>query len=154
MQGSDTMEVYIIKKNNVFIPAYESDKEVANKINDGAILHCKIYKGHSVQQHKAVFALARTVLMNMPEHSKWGQAYKNSREKATYNFVKAMELELGFFEVMMKFDGTAYVVPSSLKYDMMDRETFNLLFQAYLDKCAELLGCDAEQLLLQSKENL
>lgn len=148
------MEVYIIKKGNYLIPAYDSDKEVINKVTDGSILHCRIWKGHSVQQHKAVFALARTVLMNMPEQSKWGQAYKNSHEKATYNFVKAMELELGFFDVKMKLDGTVYVVPSSLKYDMMDRETFNLLFQAYLEKCAEIIGCEPEQLLIQSKENL
>jgi len=40
------MEIYMIKKNSVFIPAYDSDREMANKINDGAILHCKIYKGH------------------------------------------------------------------------------------------------------------
>lgn len=148
------MEVYTIKKGNYLIPAYDSDKEVINKVADGAILHCRIYKGHSVQQHKAVFALARTVLMNMPEHSRWGQAYKNSREKATYNFVKAMELELGFIDVLMKLDGSPYVVPSSLKYDMMDRETFNLLFQAYIEKCADILGCEPEQILIQSKENL
>lgn len=148
------MEIFMIKKNNVFMPMYESDSTTARKLADGAIVCCRIYKSHSVQQHKAVFALARTVLMNMPEQSKWGMAYKNSREKAVYNFVKAMELELGFFDVMMKMDGTPYVMPSSLKYDMMDKETFHLLFQAYLDKCAEILGCEPEQLLVQSKENL
>lgn len=152
------MNIFVVKKGNTLIPAFPDDEERMNKFKDGEALSVRIKKAHSVRQHRAVFAIARTVLDNAPEDDSvlgvWGRWYKSNPEKTTYNFVKACEMQLGFFDIVVNKDGTFSTIPQSISYENMDKEEFNMFFNAYINHCAELLGVSPDELLDNYKEGI
>jgi len=143
-------EIFLVREGKALVSAFPDDMDIISKFKEGEIIRATLKKSHSPKQHRAVFALATTVLENAPEDDsflgKWGMLYKNSPEKTKYNFVKMCEVQLGYFDTIIKPDGTL-VIPMSLKYDEMDSIDFKMFFNAYLQLCAKLLGVEADDLL-------
>jgi len=142
--------IYLVKHGNTLEPAFPDDMAQINKYKDGEVVRANINRVHSPQQHKAVFAVARTTLMNAPEDDsllgEWGKLYAINRETTPYNFVKMCMVELGYYDILPTVNNYL-IIPRSLQYDEMDREDFNMFFDSYLDICAGLLKVDKKTLL-------
>jgi len=143
----------LCRKRNNTLEVIEKDSKY-DQISDNEILFIEYGKRHSWQQHKAVFAIAETVLMNMPPGSEWDRMYMANPNQAKYNFVKAVEWDLGYFELMPNVDGTWRREIKSIKMYEMEHDEFNEFFNKYLDYCAQLLNCRPEQLLELSNAGL
>jgi len=143
--------MYFVKRGNKLETAFPDDNERLGKYKDGEIIRAAIHKSHSPQQHKAVFAVARTVLMNAPEDDsvlgKWGALYQINQEDTVYNFIKMCMVELGYFDIVQRVNKEPLIMPRSLRYDEMDKEEFSLFFDSYLELCAKLLKIEKKQLL-------
>ncbi len=58
-------EVYLIKNlNGLFMPAYDSDKEICNKIKVGEAVKVKFSKPRNYEFHKKYFALLNLAYSN------------------------------------------------------------------------------------------
>lgn len=136
----------VCKKRDKTLEIIEADGKF-DKIENGEMLFVEYGRKHSWQQHKAVFAIAETVLMNMPDSSEWSRMYMINPNQARYNFVKAVEWDLGFFELMPNIDGTWRREAKSLKMHEMGHDEFNEFFKKYVDYCAKILQCEPEDLI-------
>ena len=149
--------IFMVKNGSALVPAFPDDEIKLKKIKDGEVVKVEVKLTHSPRQHRAVFALAKTVLMNAPHDDsplgKWGRLFMTAPEKTKYNFVKMCEVQLGYYDILIKPDGSSLIIPQSLSYDNMDRADFDMFFQGYLELCSKLLNVDTKDLIANYEED-
>lgn len=112
---------YVVRKNNVFYPASESDAEIARKFPYGKVLSCKIWKERNVNFHRKFFALLKYVFNNQDR-------YKNIKHMRV-----AIELECGNYDEYVTLDGKLVYVTKSISFESMDEVEFEELYNNAID---------------------
>lgn len=151
IKGGYMKFIYLQRKGDYFIPAYDEDKQKLSKVIDGEIIRVTYKKSHSPNQHRAVFAITRTILENAPEDNstwgKWGQMYMRNPNDTIYNFIKSAQIELGYVDITMDIKGNIIYRPKSLQYDEMPHDEFNSFFNAYVDLIVSFTDIDKDDLI-------
>lgn len=120
------MEITLIKQlNGSFIPAFDSDKEIANKIKVGDPISGKFSKKRNYEFHKKYFAL-----INL--------AYSNSilNESLTFEqFRGEITMRAGYSDSYIDFKGNLKYQPISISFAKMD----DLEFEDLYSKCIDVI---------------
>jgi hypothetical protein len=129
------MELYTIKKNGVFFPAYDSDYEQAQKIKDGECTKFSTKRVRNPQHHKKFFALLKLIVENHDRINTVDQA------------LIEMKLRCGWYDLHVTLKGASLYVPRSISFDNMGQDKFNELYnQAVTETCNYFLqGVTSEQ---------
>ncbi len=116
------MKVILIKNlNGLFMPAYDSDKEICNKIKVGEAVEVDFKKKRNYKFHKKFFAL-----LNL--------AYSNSDYEMSFDeFRKEVIRRAGFYREVVNFIGVTEYYAKSISFAKMDELEFSELYSKSLD---------------------
>lgn len=111
---------------NVFIPCWESDELVCNKLGRGEIIECKTISERDVVRHRKYFALLNKAIENMPEHLE-------KKYPSLDALRQAVTIEVGYYDVFYDFQGNEFKRAKSIAFDKMDNIEFKNLYDRTLD---------------------
>jgi len=120
---------------------YPAGYEWINKQKKGKQLLIEYSTARNPKHHALIFALARCTIDNLPDNSVWST-------KTGYEFIKALQLEIGDTDDMLNFQGELIQVPKSLKFESMSEDQFEKISDAMFLVCAKMLQIEVSELQL------
>ena len=129
------MKILVVKTLNGLKPAYDSDKEVFNKMPLNEIFEIEYIKKRNVKFHKKFFALLKL-------------AYENQSD---YRFIEDMRRDLlivsgNYDEQVCKITGEIYKKAHSINFSNMDELQFSEVYTSVENIICKWLGIDNETL--------
>ena len=130
------MELYTIKKNGAFYPAYDSDFEESQKIKDGEYVKFSTKRARNPQHHKKFFALLKLIVENNESLQSIDQA------------LTEMKLRCGWYDIHVTLKGNPIYIPRSISFDNMDQDKFNEFYSQAVDQTCNyfLHGITSEEI--------
>lgn len=127
--------IHFVKQDGQFIPLTKEDQATWNKIKEGKVYAMR-YKGdRNVLHHRKLFAIAKMIIDNEPEGSMW-------ENKTPYTLIKSTELQLGYVNQNITFDGEIIMEPESINFELWGQEKFEEFYDKALNFWAEHFGHD------------
>lgn len=132
------MKFHLAKKGIYFIPATDSDREIAVKIGQGELIEAEFKKGRNYEFHKKFF-----VLINI--------GFENQEKEKNFALYRAkLMIQIGCCDVILLDDGSANFIPWSISYDKMpDNNTFEEVYNKAVDYIARQLYITNEELAME-----
>lgn len=125
-----------------FIPAFNSDHELAKKVKAGDSIEAKLTVHRSVGFHRKFFALIRYTFHHM-----------NEQMLEKFPSEEALRLELtlqaGYWSKHETIGGKEIVYPQSIRFDKMNQVEFEKLYSTVLDVVLKwfISGVDQDELI-------
>lgn len=125
-----------------FIPAFNSDNELAKKVKSGDSVVAKLSVHRSVGYHRRFFALVRYTFYHMDESM-----------LAKFPSEEALRIELilqaGYWSKHVTIGGKEIIYPQSIRFDKMDQVEFEKLYSTILDVVLKWFvhGVDQDELI-------
>ena len=136
------MEIYLIKTDKGhFLPAYESDKEGADKIKPGEMVRCKVTRPRNIGHHRKLWALLKLTLHNLPETLE-------EHFKSEEDLLDEIKLQVGLREKRITLGGKVYYKPGSINFLSMNQTEFEEFYSKSVDVILKwvLRGVDRPEL--------
>ena len=111
-----------------FEPADDASKDSWRKYKVGEIYRAEVVKPRSYRHHKLAFALLNLTYENQDRYTSFD------------HFRKAVAIEAGHVEELIKLDGEVLLQPKSISYDALDEVEFGRVMSAMMTVCANILG--------------
>ena len=130
------MEIYTIKKDGAFIPAYDSDRLEAQKTKEGKCIKFSAKEVRNPQHHKKFFALLGMIVENNDKIISINQA------------LIEMKLRCGWYHIHVTLKGEPLYIPDSISFDNMGQRKFNEFYDLAVKQTCEyfLKGVTSEQI--------
>lgn len=119
--------IFLKRTMSGFVPADEPSRQDCAKYKQGEIYRADVVKPRSYQHHKLAFALLQMTFDNQDQYTNFEL------------FRKAVAIEAGHVEELIKVDGEIIFLPKSLSYDALDEVEFTKVFGAMMTVCCRLL---------------
>ena len=122
--------IYMVKQlNGSFLPAHDSDLELARKIKIGDVYRFQYSKPRNYEFHKKFFALMDLVFQNQENYT--------DRNELREDLI----IEAGFwFEKTNYITGEVTRKAKSINFASMDENEFSELYRAMLDTVIRVFG--------------
>ena len=122
--------IYMVKQlNGSFLPAHDSDLELARKIKIGDVYRFQYSKPRNYEFHKKFFALMDLVFQNQDNYT--------DRNELREDLI----IEAGFwFEKTNYITGEVTRKAKSINFASMDENEFSELYRAMLDTVIRVFG--------------
>lgn len=131
--------IHFIKSQGKFQPIYKSDLEKWEKIKEGVEYTMRYRSNRNSRHHAKLFAIARTIIANESTESIWNN-------KSEYTLIKSTELELGYVNQIVHFDGEITLEPESISFENWSQERFEEFYDKAIKLWSEKFGYDIEDL--------
>ena len=129
------MELFLIKTDKgYFLPMYNSDREVADKIRAGEELKCKLVRPRNVGFHKKFMALVNLGYENQDRYDNFD------------DFREVMTMKAGFYRRIITDKGELFKA-KSISFTKMEEPEFEDLFSKMLDVMAKELDLTNEEVM-------
>jgi len=139
------MKINLIKREGRLIPYYKSDMDAIAKLKSNTVYTADFKQPRNPDHHKKLFAIANCAIDNMPEGSVW-------HDKTAYALIKAIQLQTGYVDQIMKLSGEVILVPQSIAFSEMDQTEFEPLYDAAVEIMSALIGVSRDELENNSVE--
>lgn len=126
--------LYLKRTLSGFVPADEPSAELARKYKTGEVYRADVVKPRSYQHHKLCMALLTLTYQNQERYTNFDM------------FRKAVALEAGHVNEIIKLDGEVVLEPGSLSYDALDEVEFTRVMGAMMTICAQILDVTEPEL--------
>lgn len=126
--------LYLKRTLSGFVPADEPSAELARKYKVGGVYRADVVKPRSYQHHKLCMALLTLTYQNQERYTNFDM------------FRKAVALEAGHVNEIIKLDGEVVLEPGSLSYDALDEVEFTRVMGAMMTICARILDVSEPEL--------
>lgn len=126
--------LYLKRTLSGFVPADEPSAELARKYKTGEVYRADVVKPRSYQHHKLCMALLTLTYQNQERYTNFDM------------FRKAVALEAGHVNEIIKLDGEVVLEPGSLSYDALDEVEFTRVMGAMMTICARILDVSEPEL--------
>jgi hypothetical protein len=129
------MKIVLVKQlNGSFLPAYNSDYELAKKIKFGELREFETKRPRNLDFHKKCFALFNLVFENQDDFSNFDHLRKYLTMKA------------GYYTKINTPTGVIYEA-DSLSFASMNQDTFDKYYSDLLDVVTKLYGMERQDIL-------
>lgn len=122
------MNIFLTKTLNGLVAADEEAKQAIRKWKIGETLKADVKKPRDYRNHKRYFALLNLTFENQERYTSFE------------HFRKAVQIEAGHVEEIIKLDGEVVLIPKSIDYSTLDELEFIKVFAATMTVCARILG--------------
>lgn len=126
--------VFLKRTLTGFVPADEPSAELARKYKTGEVYRADVVKPRSYQHHKLCMALLTLTYQNQERYTNFDM------------FRKAVALEAGHVNEIIKLDGEVVLEPGSLSYDALDEIEFTRVMASMMTICAQILDVTEPEL--------
>ena len=136
-------QIELVKTSTgAFIPAYNSDHELAKKVKAGDSVVAKLTVPRNVGFHRKFFALVRYTFNHMDE----SMADKFTSEESLR---LELTLQAGYWSKHVTVGGKEIIYPQSIRFDKMDQVEFEKLYSTVLDVVLKWFvhGVDQDELV-------
>ena len=120
--------LYLKRTLSAFVPADAASEETCRKYKVGEVYRADIVKPRSYKHHRQCMALLQLTFANQDRYSNFTM------------FRKAVALEAGHVNEIIRLDGEITLEPGSLSYDALDEVEFTRVFGAMMTICCRILG--------------
>lgn len=124
-------EISLIKTLSGYVPADQATSEWSEKVKIGSIIHGDFKKARNPAFHRKGFALlnlAYEYWVPGEIDDKWGAPQKNFDQ-----FRGDLTILAGFYDVVIRLDGSTRIVPKSISFSSMDDAEFEKWYNAVLN---------------------
>ena len=137
------MKIALVKTDKGFIPAWDTDKENADKIAIGEVREYETKENRNLKHHRKFFALLRLALHLVPE-SKQEEAMKFEFSfKTETDMLYYVKMKLGYYKpIMILKNGSTALIPTSISFDKMGQDEFEEFYSKAVDCIIELVEAD------------
>mgnify|MGYP000854588909 FL=1 len=122
------MDIYLTRTLAGLVPADEEAKQAVRRWKIGETLKCSVRKPRSYKFHKQFFALLSLTYENQTRYTNFE------------HFRKAVQIEAGHVDELIRIDGEIVLIPKSIAYDALDEMEFAKVFAETMAVCARILG--------------
>lgn len=125
------MEVALIKTMSGMLPADPQTEEWYSKVKVGSMVHSDFKKSRNPKFHRKAFALLNTAFQYWDPgeiNSQFGTPQKNFDQ-----FRSDITILAGFFDVVIRIDGSTRIVPKSISFSNMDDTEFEKWYNAVIN---------------------
>ena len=120
--------LYLRKTELGFVPADENSQELSKKFKIGDVYRSDIVKPRSYKHHCLCMALLTITFENQEKYTNFDI------------FRKAVAIEAGHVNEIIKLDGEVVFEPASISYDTLDEVEFTAVFKKMMDVCCVILN--------------
>ena len=125
------MKALLTKTYAGLVPSEPKSKDWYDKLKPGEVVSAEVKKVRNLAFHKKYFALMNIAFDNWTPgeiNSKYGTPEKNfDRFRADCTILA------GFYETVIRLDGSVRVEPKSISFSNMEEDVFNDLYQRTID---------------------
>jgi hypothetical protein len=121
-------DLYLTRTLAGLIPADEEAKQAVKRWKMGETLRCSVRKPRCYRNHKHYFALLSLTYDNQDRYTNFE------------HFRKAVQIEAGHVDELIRLDGEIVLIPKSIAYDALDEMEFAKVFGETMTVCARILG--------------
>lgn len=126
------MKIAFVKRGAALTPAYNRDRDNYAKLKDD-VYEFEVRRNRNLLHHRKFWAVLSLVVANS---EKWLSAEE---------LLVALKIKLGYFNVIHGFDGDL-VHAGSIRFEVMDQESFSKFYDACLPLLAAELDCTVAEL--------
>ena len=120
------MDAFVIKMNGALHPASESDREILKKFKTGEPARVKLTRVRNYQFHRKYFALLNFAF-------DYWDPENECAEKNFDRFRKDTIILAGYFDRVIRLDGSTRVEPKSISFASMSEDAFEFLYGNTID---------------------
>lgn len=129
------MKITLIKNlNGKFTPAYDTDYELAKKIEVGEPFEFEYKKPRNYKFHKKFFALLNLVFQNQERYT------------SLEHLRKDLIIEAGYYDTRYDFQGKEILEAHSISFANMDEVEFSELYNRCVDVVVKYFNFDREDI--------
>lgn len=125
------MEIALIKTSNGFVPADTETEKWAKKLQQGRVIHSNFTQMRNYKFFKKWFALLNIGFDNWspnPLDNTYGIPEKNFSR-----FRSDVIILCGFYDTVIRLDGSVRIEPKSVSFAKMTEDTFRDLYSKTID---------------------
>ena len=131
--------IELVKRSDgTFIPAHNSDYELAKKVQPGDSIEGKIGVHRSLGFHKKFFALIRYTYHHMSEQLQEALPSEDALRLE-------LTLQAGYWDKHYTMGGKEIIYPKSISFASMDQVDFEKLYSAVLDVVLKWFVTDIDE---------
>ena len=127
------MLIRLMKTSEGLLPAYDSDKEIYDKLKLNEIHFFKTANMRSPEFHRKYFALIKLCFENQEQ-------FGDMQDLRYY-----MQMKAGYYRIVPTDKGQM-ILPESIAFEKMDNETFKELYSKVLDIVCVMLNGKQEHI--------
>ncbi len=150
------MEAHFIKHpGGSFVPAYDEDKDFADKIKAGEVVKLKLTRMRNYQFFKKWWSLVQLAYdywepPELPDdhEKKWMKDV--TPEKNLDRFRKDLIIRAGYFDAFYRLDGTVRIEAKSISFASMSEDEFEKLYSATIDVVLDQIYREYTKEMLES----
>ncbi len=131
------MKIYLKKHLNALHPVDEESGEYLKKVKPGVVVSCEMKRPRNYENHKRYFSLLKLAFENQEKF------------KSIDQLKEAIKFELGYTELIRKFDGTFVEKAKSINFESMNENDFQKYFSMSIDVILKFIlpGVERQELL-------
>ena len=122
------MRLLLVRSGDILRPAFKSDADAMAKLKDGEAVLFTAKRHRNLMHHRKFFAVLKMVCDNC------------ERWETPEQLLIALKVKLGYVNLITGLEGETIVSPGSIRFEVMDQDSFEKLYDASLPICAEQLG--------------
>lgn len=122
------VSLYLTKTLNGLVASDDQSRELMRRWKFGETLRCEVKKPRCYRNHKHYFALLSLTYENQDRYTSFE------------HFRRAVQIEAGHVEELIRLDGEIVMIPKSIAYDALDEMEFAKVFGETMLVCARILG--------------
>ena len=127
------MKIALVKRGPSLTPAYNRDREALLKLRDD-IYTFDVRRNRFLPHHRKFFAILSLVVANS---EKWS---------GVEELIIALKKHLGYSKMVTGIDGVEFEAVGSIRFEVMDQDTFSRFYSAALPVLADEIGCTVADL--------
>jgi heterodisulfide reductase subunit B len=131
------VKIYLKKHLNALHPADEEAAEYLKKVKSGVAVSCEMKRPRNYANHRRYFSLLKLAFENQENF------------KSLDQLKEAIKFELGYTELIRKFDGTFIEKAKSINFASMNEDEFQKYFSMSIDVILKFIlpGVERQELL-------
>jgi hypothetical protein len=122
------VRLLLVRSGNIFKPAFKSDASEMAKLKEDEPVLFTAKRHRNLMHHRKFFAVLKMVCDNC------------ERWESPEQLLIALKVKLGYVNMITGLDGESIVAPGSIRFEVMDQDSFSRLYDAALPICAEQIG--------------
>lgn len=139
------MKIALVKTENGFVPAFDSDYELAKKIGLGETREFETKKNRNLKHHRKFFALMRLALELLPESKNEEASIYKFSFKTENDVLVYVKMKLGLYkQLMITKSGNTVLIPDSISFTAMKQDEFEDFYNKVVDVIINLVGAERE----------
>jgi len=131
------MLLTLVRTEKGLVPIDDDSVEAIRKVALGSQIFCEYKPRRNMKFHKKYFALLNAVILNQ------------NKFKTVDNLHEIVKYRSGYYDTFLGSNDEKFIKTKSISFHTMDNLEFEKFYSVAIDVCAELVGDEAIEQIIQ-----